>query len=770
MKISIIIPFYQGRKYLEDCLKSLKEQYFEGMETILVLAQDAEDAEEVLRIYLPQINGKVVRMEKKHGVAAARNLGVQHSRGEYLYFLDSDDYIENAESIEKSLLCMYKTAHQKRADLVYGKTDTTWFQRSLYQKNITSQKVSEEEEENADIADSQSVYYYGKKYKAQYLHYQKKSTKKAGRFLACHSLFVGKKDISGVSVHNLLIARSLWEENKIHFPEESMFYADLYPVLMLLQKAGHIEKEDAVLYVRRKHNDPVNLPSLSQQAAGDSFGERMQAYQYSLDRLQKGGFLAHQLELKMLHYFTNDHAIRMVKQKGGKWGGEYFLQLAEVLGTVSFSNKEIGTLYQKLQLQFLKKKNRKLVLLTAAFWLAKRKTKDLQKNWLSLKVYFYKHFLLKFPIKEHVVFFESFSGKSYSDNPKYISERLYQKYPGKYKLVWSYRDAALSVGYPVIMVKKNSLRYLYYMAVAKYFVWNTRQPSWMQKRPETVFVETWHGTPLKRLFFDMEDITSASPLCKKEVYEEAKDWDYLIAPNPFSARIFRNCFRYSNAMLETGYPRNDILYADDRERLAQKIKEKLEIPKDKKLILYAPTWRDDEYYDSGQYKFQLKLDLGKMKEELSREYILLVRTHYYIADQLDLSSVGDFARNVSRYDDISELYLISDLLITDYSSVCFDYANLKRPMLFYTYDLEKYRDQLRGFYINMEEEFPGPLLFDTCQVIDAIKNLGRIQAEYQKRYDRFYEKYCCLEDGTAAEQVIEAMLSHDHGRNMSRPE
>src|SRR5699024_9544165 len=118
----------------------------------------------------------------------------------------------------------------------------------------------------------------------------------------------------------------------------------------------------------------------------------------------------------------------------------------------------------------------------------------------------------------------------------------------------------------------------------------------------------------------------------------------------------------------------------------QTLKRKLNLPLDKKVLLYAPTWRDDEFYSKGNYRFTLQLDLQKMQDELGDEYIILLRMHYVIASQLDIFEFKGFAYDYSDYDDINELYLVSDVLITDYSSVFFDYANLKRPILFYTYD------------------------------------------------------------------------------------
>lgn len=254
---------------------------------------------------------------------------------------------------------------------------------------------------------------------------------------------------------------------------------------------------------------------------------------------------------------------------------------------------------------------------------------------------------------------------------------------------------------------------------------------------------------------------AASPLYKAQFYKQSRLWDYLVSANEFSSKAFRSAFLYDKEILEYGYPRNDLMYHPDKEKLAASIKRKLHIPEGKKTVLYAPTWRDDEYYGRGEYKFSLKLDLKLLKKELGSDYIVLLRTHYFIADKLDVSGLEDFVVNVSSYDDITELYLISDILITDYSSVFFDYANLKRPILFYTYDLEKYRDMLRGFYLDIEKDVPGPLLFTDEEVADAIKNIDVISARYKEKYDEFYNRFCSLENGHASEMVAKRVFKLD---------
>ena len=282
-----------------------------------------------------------------------------------------------------------------------------------------------------------------------------------------------------------------------------------------------------------------------------------------------------------------------------------------------------------------------------------------------------------------------------------------------------------------------------------------KQPLSVPKREDTVLLETWHGTPLKRLAFDLNDVVGCVSNYKDKFYRQKENWDYLLSDNPFSTEKFQSCFMYpKEKILEYGYPANDPLYAPDREERARKIKEKLGIPVDKKVIMYAPTWRDDNYYEIGQFKFDLDLDVNRLEKEFGDEYVLLLRLHYLVVEALDMSKYGEFAVNGSAYDDVTDLYLITDILITDYSSVFFDFANLKRPVLYYTYDLERYRDVLHGFYLSMEDDLPGPMLLTNDEVVDAIKNIDQIQEKYKDRYEEFYNRFCCIDDGHATERVV----------------
>ena len=155
-----------------------------------------------------------------------------------------------------------------------------------------------------------------------------------------------------------------------------------------------------------------------------------------------------------------------------------------------------------------------------------------------------------------------------------------------------------------------------------------------------------------------------------------------------------------------------------------------------------------------------------MQKELSKEYVILFRTHYFVSNSFDFSKYENFIYDVSRYDDINELYIISDLLITDYSSVFFDFANLRRPMLFYMYDLDDYKNNLRDFYFDLNI-LPGPIVKQEDDLIKEIKNVYRYGKIYDKKYKKFNEKFNYLDDGKSSKRVVEVIFDEKENKHNS---
>ncbi len=764
MKISIIIPFHKGTAFLQDALQGLKDQLYKDIEVILVYDHIEENPEPILMLYQEEMDIKVHSLGEKSGVAAARNLGLSVANGEYIYFLDSDDYLQH-----NTLELLASAAEQDDADIVYGKIKKTWLKRSSYLLSIEQCKEDLEMDSDEEIlsegsdADSRSTTFSeGMEPMSDESPTEEVATTYdilyMNRTLAYKLLITNKKGIKNISVLNILIRRSLITENKLRFDEKLTYLSD-YPFLFyLLQHAETYSYQRDAIYVKRSHNDPINFPSLSQSFTNKDFMEYIISYKLVTGFLKRDSELLGLLDYKMLHYYSSSVAPRLYRNADE---AELISQFREMHLLIKGMNPERFNRYhgyKRKLYKLLRVGNIDKSISAVTKHLAWKKFKKIMKKRRELAKTLYKYLFLKLKLKDNWVLCESFFGKYYSDNPKYIYEYISSNYPDKFKFIWVVDKKRTKIPFKHIKVKRFSIRYIYYLARCKYYVFNSRQPEWVVKREGNIFLQTWHGTPLKRLAFDQEEVTSASAMYKKQIYNQSRAWDYMIAPNKFSGEIFRRCFLFDKVMLDTGYPRNDILHSKDREERAGLIKRELRLPTDKKIILYAPTWRDDEFYAKGKYKFSLQLDLKLLKENLSKDYIILVRTHYYVADNLDLDGLENFAFNVSKYDDIAELYLISDVLITDYSSVFFDYGNLLRPIIFYMYDLDKYRDVLRGFYIDIEEELPGPMLLTSEEVLEAIHNIEQTAQEYKEKYEKLYEKYCSWETGNSSEKVVKRVF------------
>ena len=375
---------------------------------------------------------------------------------------------------------------------------------------------------------------------------------------------------------------------------------------------------------------------------------------------------------------------------------------------------------------------------------------------LSMQSYYRQ--CMQLPLQKNLILFESFFGKNYSGQPKYLYEYLLEHNPS-YTFVWVYQKDPENIPGNPIVVKRGSREYFHHLATAQYWVNNIIFPV-HKKREETTYIQTWHGTPLKRLGYDIE-VDGPEVNVRKNFYKESRNWDYLLTQNAYTSEILQRAFKFEKEIVEEGYPHSDFLINATQEQ-AQKIKEDLNLPLDKKVILYAPTWRDNDANGNWSFNFTLKIDLKQWQESIGEEYIILIRMHHLITKIKDLDAAEGFAYNVSKYDDIQELSLISDILITDYSSVFFDFGVTKKPILFYAYDFEEYSEKLRGFYLDMHKELPGPIIQEDADLLDAVKNIERVEKEYAEAYQTFTERFCYLEDGHSTERVAKKVFKELH--------
>lgn len=374
------------------------------------------------------------------------------------------------------------------------------------------------------------------------------------------------------------------------------------------------------------------------------------------------------------------------------------------------------------------------------------------------------------PIERTTVVFESYVGSSYSCSPKAIYQAMVRDPRfDDHTLIWAFKQPEVYASHPDLqratVVPWGSPEYFAAYARAKYWVCNVAVQPRVAPRDDQVYLETWHGTPLKRFGCD---ITPMGMTSRRAIEARLRRWrrsaskfTYLLSQSPWAtgklvSAIGLDPGSTSRVVMEEGYPRNDFLSTFSTADV-ERISAALDLPADKKVVLYAPTWRDDQRTPGLGYTLELGLDFDRLRHEIGDDHVVLFRAHFMISEAFDFDRYDGFVRDVSRVDDVNELYVVSDVLVTDYSSVFFDYANLERPVVFYMYDLDRYSDARGGFYLDLEE-LPGPVVRTEEGLAAAIRAAAEEDADRAVRYGAFRQKFTPHDDGHASERVLDRVF------------
>lgn len=393
-----------------------------------------------------------------------------------------------------------------------------------------------------------------------------------------------------------------------------------------------------------------------------------------------------------------------------------------------------------------------------------RKAKALRKKATSgdTKIRLYHEVLQRMPMRRRLVVFESHLGRQYSDSPRAIYEEM-RRQGLDFEAVWSYAGGRPE-GFPAdaTLVRRWSLPYLRALARAEFWIDNQSFPLKLTKRPGTTYVQTWHGSALKRMGFDEPGWKLKTRAEQAEQQATLDRFDHFLIRSEHDVRTLAKAFRLrEKVLLRVGYPRNDALVrarrTSERARLVAElgIEELSAIPADKKILLYAPTFRHQ-----GQRRFTLPFDVERFAETFGDEYVLLVRAHYLNHVVLPPSVRGRVV-DVSAHHDVTPVLALADALITDYSSVMFDYALLDRPMLFFTYDYEEYVHEGRGTYFDLLERAPGPIVRTEDELYSVLRSmpLEDQTLKYAAARERFTADFGEYDKGTAAQSVVDQFFS-----------
>ncbi|MEU9097555.1 CDP-glycerol glycerophosphotransferase family protein [Streptomyces sp. NPDC048361] len=397
---------------------------------------------------------------------------------------------------------------------------------------------------------------------------------------------------------------------------------------------------------------------------------------------------------------------------------------------------------------------------------ARRVKKDLGSGETKVRVYH--EVFAKLPIRKGLVVFESHMGKQFSDSPKAIYDEM-RRQGVDFEAVWAY-EGAKPAGFPkdATLVRRWSYPYLRALAQAEFWIDNQGFPKTLTKRSGTTYIQTWHGSALKRMGFDLPQMKVLARPDRERLQQALDRFDHFLVRSEHDVRTLARAFRLRDErLLRVGYPRNDALVKareQERESGARErgpLAAELRIDPAKRVLLYAPTFRTTP--KGAVRRFELPFDVEAFAERFGHEYTLLIRSHYL--NQVVLPpSVRDRVIDVSSGYDISPLLVLSDALITDYSSLMFDYTLLDRPMIFFTYDYEEYAGEARGTYFDLREKAPGPMVDTEAALFAAVEELKSADTDHTGTRERFAAEFGEYDRGTAAETIVAKFFTSGSGK------
>lgn len=350
--------------------------------------------------------------------------------------------------------------------------------------------------------------------------------------------------------------------------------------------------------------------------------------------------------------------------------------------------------------------------------------------------------------------FESWRGR-YNDSPKVISQRLGEVLPEIEQSWVSSERGRFPEG--TRRVPRHTAQYFLELARSDLLFTNDIVTKHVVKGPKVVYFQAWHGSPIKVIGLDERapKYRSGAAHLKRTARDVGK-WDYLLSPSVAYTKIFRGAFGYDGEVLEVGYPRNDILVTDDGTSRGQ-VRDSLGVDPGAIVILYAPTWRDDAERTADGFEQPELIDWELLFENLPSNAVILNRLHQHAATG-ELPELGGRLIDVSRHEDVTELILAADALISDYSSIIYDFAVTGRPIVLHAPDLGHYRNSVRPFYFEYESWAPGPITSTTLELASVLSSLPAVSSEYRDHYQDFRHEFCTFENGHAASRVIETIV------------
>lgn len=727
--ISFVVPAFKVQGYLRECFDSILDQPFDDLEVIGIDDASPDGSGEILDEYAardPRVHP--VRLVENVGLGPARNIGLDRAVGEYVWFVDGDDWLVAG--------CLPHVADRLRATrpdvLVVDHVRAHW-------NNAATRSAMRDV-----FPEPPGEATFGLRDRPETL-----------RLL--HTAW------------NRLVRREFLVEQGLRF--EPGWYEDVsfsYPALMAAERIGVLDR--VCLNYRQRRTGAIT------RTRGDRHFEVFAQWHRVFRLMDRWGPAVADLrpavfERMIWHYltvlgngerldadlrppfFAQIHAdyVRFLPPEGypvppGLEGVKHRLVAAgrwRTFGALRAAHQA------EEQARHTARRVRRRVLPVARR--TARRARD-----AALREYYRAE--LHRPLDPTLAVYAAYWYRGYACNPAAIytaARRLAPQVRG----VWIVRRDRVDVLPPgVEYVVAGTRDYYRVLARARWLVNNVNFPDFVRKRPGSVHVQTHHGTPVKVMGLDQQRYpVGAVGMDFTKLLHRMDRWDYSVSANSFSTQMWERAYPADYTTLEVGYPRNDRLALATAEECRQ-ARAALGIGPDEYVVLYAPTHR--EHLPGWRPPF----DPDRMHDVLGPSGRLLMRSHYFHDRERQLRGASDGAvLDVSTYDRVEDLYLAADVLVTDYSSAMFDYAVLDRPIVVYAPDWDAYR-VARGVYFDLLAEPPGAVAVDFPGLLDVFRGGAVRGAEAEQARQRFRKRFCALDDGHAAERVVRRVFLNEPAR------
>ncbi|MHA6760492.1 bifunctional glycosyltransferase/CDP-glycerol:glycerophosphate glycerophosphotransferase [Streptacidiphilus sp. PAMC 29251] len=704
-RFSVIVPAYRVQAYLGECLASVLDQSYADFELIGIDDCSPDGCGEIFDEYASRdLRVTVLHLPQNVGLGRARNAGLALASGDYVLFLDSDDALTPG-SLQ---------AISDRIDAT-GRPDLVVFDyaRSFWDGRLirsVDQKVFAPGPDRPDVFEVSQ-----------------------------------RKELLGLLtvVWNKAYKRGFLDQYGFRFP--TGYYEDIpytYPALLAATSITLLDR--VVVHYRQRRGGGSILSTVSRKHF-DIFEQYDRVFAF-LDEHPELEHWHHAMYLRMVNHLGT------IGNHPGRVPHAAHREFFELAAQAEQRHRPAGA--QPVPAR--SKGSWRVGTLGEAARKAKQAARSARPGLRGAVVRpvlgGYQRIQRALPIEEDLAVFASYWSRGPACNPLAIHAKLRELVPGM-RTVWVVKaDRRADAPEGLTFVGPGSRAYREAVSRAKYFVNNVNFPDNVPKRPGTVHLQTHHGTPVKKMGLDLQDYPAASAdMDFDKLLRRVDRWDYSLTANRFTSLIWERVYPSGYETLEYGYPRNDVYYRSSAEDVL-KARAELGIPEGAVALLYAPTMRD--YRAS----YRPQLDLERLARTLGPGYVLLNRAHYYY-DRAALPAPGAGAQvvDVSGHPSVERLALAADALITDYSSVMFDYANLDRPIIVLADDWEVYR-QSRGVYLDLLSgrpgQTPGVVARSEHELAELLQDGSWRSPEAARLRAAFRERFCQFDDGNAAERVV----------------